>query len=103
MYNIYNARNNKQDSNVLPTYQPFLLPPLCLLQHASKEYALVEKLHTAPAKISLWNLMQTSTAYHKMVQEALKLVVALHFVRLLGVAALFEYMHTKDGNCVLTM
>ncbi|GLJ37815.1 hypothetical protein SUGI_0768980 [Cryptomeria japonica] len=37
-----------------------------------KEYDLIEQLKATPAKISLWDLIQTSSAHHGMLQDALK-------------------------------
>lgn len=53
-----------------------------LPQHIDREPNLVEQLHATLAKISLWNLIQTSPSYHRLIQEASKKVVSPPCTRL---------------------
>ncbi|GLJ36815.1 hypothetical protein SUGI_0742680 [Cryptomeria japonica] len=74
----YNTRNNRQPipppviPTSLPPSQPILPQAPRISQVLSKEYDLIEQLKATPAKISLWDLIQTSSAHHGMLQDALK-------------------------------
>ncbi|GLJ49633.1 hypothetical protein SUGI_1053010 [Cryptomeria japonica] len=74
----YHTRNNRQPSPPpvipvsLPNPQPILPQAPRISQVLSKEYDLIEQLKVTPAKISLWDLIQTSSAHHGMLQDALK-------------------------------
>ncbi|GLJ11025.1 hypothetical protein SUGI_0140700 [Cryptomeria japonica] len=56
----------------LPNPQPILPQAPHISQVLSKEYDLIEQLKATPAKISLWDLIQTSSVHHGMLQDALK-------------------------------
>ena len=56
-------------STLLPTYQPILPSPPHL---PSKEYDLINQLHHTLAKISLWELFQTSPTYYEALQKSLE-------------------------------
>ena len=58
----YHTRNNPQPTTSLPNFQPNLPPPPCL---PSKEYDLINQLQNNPARISLWELLQTSPTYYE--------------------------------------
>ena len=68
----YRTRNNPQPTvpATLPPTQP-VLPQAPRLPSSFKEYDLVEQLRATPAKISLWELLQTSPTYHEALQKAL--------------------------------
>ncbi|GLJ44938.1 hypothetical protein SUGI_0946000 [Cryptomeria japonica] len=74
----YNTRNNRQPNLPpitpvsLPNPQPILPQAPRISQVLGKEYDLIEQLKATPAKISLWDLIQTSSAHHGMLQDALK-------------------------------
>lgn len=59
----------------LPTSQPMLPQPPHLTHKGGLDYDLVDQLHATLAKISLWELIQTSPTYHKILQEALQNVI----------------------------
>lgn len=70
----YNTQNNRQPnppsiiSSSLPTSQPILPQAPRISQTLGKEYDLIEQLKATPTKISLWDLIQTSSTHHVMLQ-----------------------------------
>lgn len=68
----YHKRNNPQPNFVVSTFLPpsqcILPPPPCL---PSKKYDLINQLCNTPVKISLWEILQTSSTYHEALQKSL--------------------------------
>lgn len=66
----YNTRNNKQvhepPRTSLPPSQPILPKVPLLVDMQPSDYNLIEQLKVTPAKISLWDLLQTVSMYQGM-------------------------------------
>lgn len=69
IHHSFNACVKKKDPNVLTSL------PSHPRKHVDKEPNLVEKLYEILANLSLWDLIQTSPSYHKLIQEAIQRVV----------------------------
>lgn len=74
----YNTRNNRQPNPPLVVLTPLLDPQPILPQEPrisqtlGQEYDLFEQLKATPAKISLWDFLQTSSTHHGMLQDSSK-------------------------------